>query len=97
MPQTELQMRRLYEELQPADRVEITHQVKVGQKIWNTETVGAVVRKERRRHGLHFSRNRDDKVWSDVLILARDTGELTTVTIDEFTRIRRRSESAATS
>jgi hypothetical protein len=30
-----------------------------------------------------------DKVYSDVLILARDDGELTTVTIDEFTRLRR--------
>jgi len=50
-----------------------------------------VLRRERRRHGLHFRRSHDDKVYSDVLILARDDGELTTVTIDEFTRLTRLS------
>ena len=92
MPQTELQMRRVYNELSPGERVEIMHQVKVGQKIWDTQTVGTVVRKDRRRHGLHFARNRDDKVWSDMLVLTRESGELTTVTIDEFTRIKRLTE-----
>ena len=48
-----------------------------------------VERRERRRHGLHFRRNPDDKVYSDVLIIARDDGELTTVTMDEFTRLRK--------
>ncbi len=94
MPQTELQMRRVYNELSPGDRVEIMHQVKVGQKIWDTQTVGTVVRKDRRRHGLHFARNRDDKVWSDMLVLTRESGELTTVTIDEYTRIGRLTEAA---
>jgi len=56
---------------------------------WNTTTVGKVLRRERRRHGLHFRRNADDKVFSDVLILSRDDGELTTVTIDEYTRLRK--------
>jgi hypothetical protein len=48
-----------------------------------------VLRRERRRHGLHFRRNADDKVFSDVLILSRDDGELTTVTIDEYTQLRK--------
>ena len=48
-----------------------------------------MLRRERRRHGLHFRRNTDDKVYSDVLILARYDGELTTVTIDEYTRLRK--------
>jgi len=66
------------------------HGVTVGSTAtWSTTTVGKVLRRERRRHGLHFRRNADDKVYSDVLILARDDGELTTVTIDEFTRIKK--------
>jgi hypothetical protein len=51
--------------------------------------VGKVLCRERRRHGLHFRRNPDDKVYSDVLILSRDDGELTTVTMDEYTRLRK--------
>jgi hypothetical protein len=70
--------------------VEVIHGVQVGSSAnWTTKTTGKVLRRERRRHGLHFRRNVDDKVYSDVLILARDDGELTTVTIDEFTRLRR--------
>jgi hypothetical protein len=74
----------------PGDRVEVVHGVTVGSSAkWSTTTVGKVLRTERRRHGLHFRRNPDDKVYSDVLILSRDDGELTTVTIDEYTRLRR--------
>jgi hypothetical protein len=81
--------RILFAELKPGDRIEILHEVKVGLKVWSTRTVGTVVSTDRRRHGLHFRRNRDDKVWSDVILLKRDDGEQTTVTVDEFTDLRR--------
>ena len=90
MTPEEYQSRTLYEQLQPGDRVEVVHGVTVGSSAaWSTTTVGKVLRRERRRHGLHFRRNGDDKVYSDVLILSRDDGELTTVTMDEFTRLRK--------
>ena len=90
MTPEEYQARSLYEQLQPGDRVEVAHGVTVGSSAkWSTTTVGKVLRTERRRHGLHFRRNADDKVYSDVLIIARDDGELTTVTMDEYTRLRR--------
>jgi hypothetical protein len=69
--------------------IEVDHEIKVGLKVWNDVTRGTVVRTERRRHGLHFQRNGDDKVYSDVIVLARDDGELTTVTVDEYTVLRR--------
>jgi len=58
--------------------------VKIGFKNWETTTTGSVVSIDRRRHGLHRQRNFDDKVFSDIIILKRDSGELTTVTLDEF-------------
>ena len=75
--------------LQPGDRVEVTHEVKVGFRHWNSKTIGTVVSKDRRRHSLHYRRNYDDKVFSDILILGRDDGELTTVTLDEFSELRK--------
>lgn len=87
----EAALRQLYNELQPGDRVEVEHEVKVGLKRWPAATVGTVARKERRREGLHFRRNPDDKVWADVLVLQRESGELTTVTMDEFTKMKRLS------
>jgi hypothetical protein len=81
--------RELFDELKPRDRIEVEHTVTVGQESWTTTTTGCVVRTERRRHGLHFDRNHDDKVFSDVILLELPDGELTTVTMDEFTELRR--------
>jgi hypothetical protein len=81
--------RKLFTELKPGDRIEATHEVKVGQQRWLAKTIGTVVRCERRRQGLHFRRNIDDKAFSDLIILRRDDGELTTVTMDEYTVLRR--------
>lgn len=75
--------------LQAGERVEIVHEVKVGQQRWKTTTTGVVERIERRRHGLHYRRNADDKVYSDLIVLKLPDDSLTTVTIDEFTELRR--------
>lgn len=75
---------KVFEQLQPGDQVELRHQVRVGLRSWETVTRGRVIGAERRRHGLHFRRNHDDKVFSDVLVLQLPDGELTTVTLDEY-------------
>ncbi len=87
---------RLFSTLAPGDRIEVEHLVTVGMKQWKTITRGRVVRTERKRHGEHFRRNWDDKVFSDVIVLAKADGELTWVTIDEFTVIRRIDETQPT-
>lgn len=83
------QTRTLFDELKPGDRVEVEHTVTVGQKSWRTKTAGAVVRTERVRQGEHFQRNFDDKVFADTILLELPDGELTAVTLDEFTVLRR--------
>jgi hypothetical protein len=79
---------QVYEQIQAGDRVEIRHEVKVGFRKWTATSVGTVVSKQRRRHCLHFQRNEDDKVYSDVIVLRREDGELTTVTLDEFSDLK---------
>ena len=79
----------VFDQLQPGDRIELKHEVKVGFRSWTTTTVGTVVSKDRRRHSLHHRRNFDDKVFSDVVLLKRDDGELTTVPLDEFSELRK--------
>jgi hypothetical protein len=79
----------LFEQLQPGDQVELRHQVKVGFRSWETTTRGAVVSTERRRHGLQFQRASDDKVFSDQITMRRESGELTTVTLDEFSVLKK--------
>ncbi len=82
-----LETLQAFEHLKPGDDVELQHEVKVGFRSWMTTTRGKVVRAERRRSGLHYDRNFDDKVYSDVIVLRRDDGELTTVMLDEFSRL----------
>ncbi len=89
MTTSKSQTQAQFDELKAGDRVEMEHLVTVGQKSWTTTTCGTVIRTERRRHGLHFQRNPDDKVYSDEVLLELPDGELTSVTVDEFTTIRR--------
>ncbi len=84
-----LESLEVFQQLKPGDRVQLVHVVKVGFRDWTNTTVGTVVKTERRRHGLHFQRNQDDQVFSDVLVLSRDDGELTTVTLDDFSELTR--------
>ena len=79
----------VFSELKPGDHIELEHEVKVGFKKWRTTTAGTVVSTDRRRHSLHHLRNFDDKVFSDVIVLRREDGELTTVTLDEFSKLRK--------
>jgi ribosomal protein L19 len=88
-PKQQREMLELYRQLQPGDRVEVEHTVTVGTRQWTTKREGKVVRKERTREGLHFRRNFDDVVCADTLLLELPDGELTTVTLDEFTTLRR--------
>ena len=84
-----LESLEVFQQLKPGDRVQLVHAVKVGFRDWTNTTVGTVVKTERRRHGLHFQLNQDDQVFSDVLVLSRDDGELTTVTLDDFCELTR--------
>jgi hypothetical protein len=87
---TELESRQLFTELKSGDRIEVVHEVKVGSsKTWSTHTVGTVMHTERRRQGIDFRRHADDKVFADMIILKRDDGEETTLTMDEFTELKR--------
>ena len=86
---------RVFQQLRPGNRVELTHEVKVGFRSWTTTTTGVVVRTDRRRHGLHFQRNDDDKVFSDIIVLRREGGELTTVTLDEYSKLKKLEPSSA--
>ncbi|MEM7317311.1 MAG: hypothetical protein AAF497_29650 [Planctomycetota bacterium] len=89
MDEAHLQTLKTFEQLQVGDEVELKHEVKVGFRAWETVTTGKVVRVERRRHGLHRRRNHDDRVFSDVIVLQRPDGELTTVTLDEFSVLKK--------
>ena len=77
-----------FDELGPGDRIEVEHRVSVGMESWDARVLGTVIRTERRRHGPHFRRAADDAVYSDLILLRLCDGELSVVTMDEFTTLR---------
>ncbi len=67
------------------------HHIKIGFKEHESRTARIVVKKERRQCGVDsgFCRARDDKYWFDLLILRKEDGELASVTMDEYTELKR--------
>ncbi|GAB4134268.1 hypothetical protein [Thermopirellula anaerolimosa] len=78
-----------FDELKVGDRITVEHLVRVGSQKWKSTVTGTVVRTERTHHGLHFDRAADEQTYADVILLELPDGELSAVTVDEFTVIRR--------
>ena len=85
--------RAVFDALREGDRIKVTQQVQVGLRSWTTATTGTVLSRNRVRTGLHVDRASDDRVFADTILLKRDgDGELTTVSLDENTRLEVLSE-----
>lgn len=78
-----------FDQIHLGDQIEVVHRVSVGLQSWTVTTQGKVLRTERRAQGLHFPRTPDEKTYCDLIVLERPDHEQTTVTLDEFTQIRR--------
>ena len=76
--------------LQPGQRVEITHRIQLGTRATESRVVGTLVRRQMREAGIDSGcrRSWDEKQWFEHWLLRKDDGELTSVTIDEFTALR---------
>lgn len=76
-----------YNELKPGQRVRITQTVRVGLKSWPVVVTGAVRDLNVLVTGLTVDRGADDVVTVPTLHFVKDNGELSSVTIDENTKI----------
>jgi hypothetical protein len=71
----------LRDRLRPGARVKVTQQIAGRDYAWTTETAGTVVSYRQRPTGSWFAHSRDR------LELRLDDGELTTLNLDEFSRV----------
>ena len=83
------EIRTRFDELKPGDRIEVEHTVDRGGERRRTTTCGTVIRTEHCGHGLPLRRNAGDEDSGDVILLELCDGELTTVSVDESTVLRR--------
>ena len=73
--------------LVPGARVKITQQIPARHYAWSADVRGTVVEFEQRQTGSWFAHSKNDKLWLDRLVLRKDDGEMTTLNLDDYTRI----------
>ena len=73
--------------LQPGARVRVTQQIAARDYSWTDESTGTVVSYEQQPTGSWYAHGKDDKLWLDRLTLRKPDGELTTLNLDEFTKV----------
>src|SRR6476620_5460127 len=89
-PQSDLRKR-----LAPGARVKVTQQIAARDYTWTTTVAGTVVSYAQKETGSWFAHSRDDKLWLDRLTIKKDDGEITTLNLDDYTRIDVEAPAAA--
>jgi hypothetical protein len=75
------------QQLAPGTRVKITQQIPARHYAWSSEVRGTVVEFQQRQTGSWFAHAKNDKLWLDRLVLRKDDGEMTTLILDDYSRI----------
>ena len=81
--------------LAPGVRVKVTQQIAARNYTWTTTITGTVVEYSQKETGSWFAHSKDDKLWLDRLVIKKDDGEITTLILDDYTRIEILSAPAA--
>ena len=76
-----------HQKLVPGARVKITQQIAARHYSWSADVRGTVVEFEQRQTGSWFAHSKNDKLWLDRLVIRKDDGEMTTLILDDYTRI----------
>jgi hypothetical protein len=71
----------------PGALVEVTQQIAHRYRPLTDTVRGAVVAYGQRPTGSWFAHSKNDKLWLDRLVLKKEDGEITTLNLDEYTRI----------
>ncbi|HEX8522406.1 MAG TPA: hypothetical protein VF669_09130 [Tepidisphaeraceae bacterium] len=85
----------LREQLKPGARVRIIQQIPARDHTWTTEIIGTVTQFQQRPTGSWFAHSKGDKLWLDRLVIKKDSGEITTLILDDYTAVEIQSQSGA--
>jgi len=75
------------QKLVPGARVKITQQIPARHYAWSSDVRGTVVDFEQKPTGSWYAHSKNDKLWLDRLVLRKDDGEMTTLILDDYSRI----------
>lgn len=75
--------------LKPGDRIRLTQTVRVGARTWPATTAGTFRHVDYLATGLSTERVPEDDIVVPQVHFTKDTGELSSVTLDEHTKVER--------
>ena len=78
---------QLRQKLVPGARVKITQQIAARNYAWTADVRGTVVGFEQKQTGSWYAHSKNDKLWLDRLLLRKDDGEMTTLILDDYSRV----------
>ena len=73
--------------LRPGARVRVTQQISARHYALTSEVGGTIVEYEQKQTGSWYAHSKNDKLWLDRLTIRKDDGELTTLNLDETSRV----------
>lgn len=73
--------------LRPGARVKVTQQIAARDYSLQTVVQGIVVEFSQQETGSWFAHSKDDRLWLDRLVLRKDDGEITTLNLDDYSRV----------
>ena len=79
----------LLRSLQPGQRIRVVQTVRVGARVWTAETAGAFRSINYLATGLSTERVAEDDIVVPLVHFTKDNGELSSIAIDENTRVER--------
>jgi len=74
-------------QLTPGTQVTVIQQVPHRDRVWTTSVSGTIVRFEQQPTGSWFAHAKDKRLWLDRLVLRKPDGELTTLSLDQYSRV----------
>ena len=77
----------LRKQLIPGAQVKITQQIPARNYAWSSDIAGTIVDYQQKPTGSWFAHSKGDKLWLDRLVIRKPDGELTTLNLDEYTRV----------
>jgi len=74
-------------QFQPGVKVRVTQQIAARDHSLSTEILGTIVRFEQIKTGSWYAHSKDDRLWLDRLVLRKADGEITTLNLDDYSRV----------
>jgi hypothetical protein len=74
-------------DLRPGAKVKITQQIAARDHTWTSDVIGTVMNFEQKQTGSWYAHSKNDKLWLDRVLIKKADGELTTLILDDYSRV----------